>query len=157
VRSIASAIACETTSASDHPASPGAAGSPAPGDLEAARIDATIAENSWGIVCARSQRHECGNHLSSRPARTALPTPQRPQTRPLRIRSVRPRAGESDLDFLVEFEPLESGVYADAYFGLLESLEALFARPVDLVVASSIKNPYFRQGVERTKVLLYAA
>ena len=56
------------------------------------------------------------------------------------------RAGESDLDFLVEFEPLESGVYADAYFGLLESLEALFARPVDLVVASSIKNPYFRQG-----------
>ena len=67
------------------------------------------------------------------------------------------RAGESDLDFLVEFEPLGGGAYADAYFGMLESLEALFVRPVDLVVASAIKNPYFRQEADRTKVLLYAA
>ncbi len=64
---------------------------------------------------------------------------------------------ESDLDFLVEFKPLPPGGYADAYFGLLESLEALFGRPVDLVVASPIRNPYFRQSVEQTKILLYAA
>ncbi len=69
----------------------------------------------------------------------------------------RERRGESDLDFLVEFAPLPPGGYADAYFGLLESLEALFGRPVDLVVASAIKNPYFREAVERTKALLYAA
>lgn len=69
----------------------------------------------------------------------------------------RGRRGESDLDFLVEFAPLPPGAYADAYFGLLESLEALFGRPVDLVVASAIKNPYFREAVERTKALLYAA
>jgi predicted nucleotidyltransferase len=67
------------------------------------------------------------------------------------------RPGESDLDFLVEFEPLPSGRYADAYFGLLESLQQLFGRPVDLVVASAIRNPYFRQAVDRTKMLLYAA
>ncbi|MGI0083833.1 MAG: nucleotidyltransferase family protein [Nitrososphaerales archaeon] len=67
------------------------------------------------------------------------------------------RAGESDLDFLVEFASLPPGGYADAYFGLLESLETLFGRPVDLVVASAIRNPYFRQAVERTKTLLYAA
>ena len=67
------------------------------------------------------------------------------------------RPGESDLDLLVEFETLPPGGYADAYFGLRESLEALFGRPVDLVVASAIKNPYFRQSVERTKTLLYAA
>lgn len=67
------------------------------------------------------------------------------------------RPGESDLDFLVEFGPLPPGGYADAYFGLLESLETLFGRPVDLVVASAIKNPYFREAVERTKALLYAA
>lgn len=67
----------------------------------------------------------------------------------------RPR--ESDLDFLVEFEPQPPGGYADAYFGLRESLGALFGRPVDLVVASAIRNPYFREAVERTKVLLYAA
>lgn len=67
------------------------------------------------------------------------------------------RTGESDLDFLVEFEPLPPGGYADAYFGLHEALETLFDRSVDLVVASAIKNPYFRQSVERTKTLLYAA
>ena len=32
----------------------------------------------------------------------------------------------SDLDFLVEFEPLPAGTYADTYFGLLEALEQLF-------------------------------
>jgi predicted nucleotidyltransferase len=67
------------------------------------------------------------------------------------------RPDESDLDFLVEFEPLPTGGYADTYFGLLEALESLFGRAVDLVIPSAIKNPYFRQSVERTKTLLYAA
>ena len=64
---------------------------------------------------------------------------------------------ESDLDFLVEFDPLPTGAYADAYFGLLDALQSLFGRPVDLIVASAMKNPYLRQSVERTKRLLYAA
>ncbi|HVC38074.1 MAG TPA: nucleotidyltransferase domain-containing protein [Gammaproteobacteria bacterium] len=67
------------------------------------------------------------------------------------------KPGKSDLDFLVEFEPLPAGAYADTYFGLLETLERLFGSPVDLVVASAIRNPYFRQSVDRTKALLYAA
>ena len=67
------------------------------------------------------------------------------------------RAEDSDLDFLVEFEAGTDGGYADRYFGLLESLEELFKRPVDLVVASAIKNPYFRESVEKTRALLYAA
>jgi predicted nucleotidyltransferase len=64
---------------------------------------------------------------------------------------------ESDLDFLVEFRSAQSGHYADAYFGLLESLQALYKRPVDLVVASAIQNPYFLQSVQQTRTLLYAA
>ena len=67
------------------------------------------------------------------------------------------RVGESDLDFLVEFGQVPPGSYAEAYFGLLESLEELFGRPVDLVVASAIKNPYFRESVESTKATVYAA
>lgn len=67
------------------------------------------------------------------------------------------RPGESDLDFLVEFERATHQGYADRYFGLLEALQDLFGRPVDLVVASAIENPYFRQSVERTRALLYAA
>ncbi|MEX0682823.1 MAG: nucleotidyltransferase domain-containing protein [Dehalococcoidia bacterium] len=55
------------------------------------------------------------------------------------------RDGESDLDFLVEFELTDSAGYADRYFGLIEALQQLFGRPVDLVVASAIRNPYFRE------------
>jgi uncharacterized protein len=69
----------------------------------------------------------------------------------------RDRAGESDLDFLVEFNLLSPGSYADTYFGLLEGLQQLFGRSVDLVVASAIRNPYFRDSVDRTKTLVYAS
>ena len=67
------------------------------------------------------------------------------------------RANSSDLDFLVEFRaPLAAG-YANRYFGLLEGLQTLCKRPVDLVVESAIGNPYFREAVNRDKALLYAA
>ena len=67
------------------------------------------------------------------------------------------RPAESDLDFLVEFQPEAFRAYADAYFGLLEALESLFGHPVDLVVDFAIKNPFFRQRVEETRTSLYAA
>jgi hypothetical protein len=63
----------------------------------------------------------------------------------------------SDLDFLVEFEAMPDGGYVDAFFGFKESLEQLFGRPVDLVVGSAIRNPYFRQSIEQSKALVYAA
>jgi predicted nucleotidyltransferase len=63
----------------------------------------------------------------------------------------------SDLDFLVEFQPLPPGDYATAFFGFKDALEKLFGRPVDLVVASAIRNPYFRRSIEQSKALLYAA
>ena len=63
----------------------------------------------------------------------------------------------SDLDFVVEFLPLPEGARADAYFGLLEGLQALFGRPVDLVVSRAITNPYFREAVNETREPVYAA
>jgi predicted nucleotidyltransferase len=63
----------------------------------------------------------------------------------------------SDLDFLVEFQPLEQGQYADTYFGLLESLEELFQRPVDLLMVRAIKNRYFLEAINQNRELLYAA
>ena len=65
--------------------------------------------------------------------------------------------GRSDLDFLVEFLPLEPDQPFNCYFGLLESLETLFGRPVDLVVARAITNPYFQESVEATRQVIYAA
>jgi hypothetical protein len=63
----------------------------------------------------------------------------------------------SDLDFLVEFDELQANEYADAYFGLLEELQSLFRRDIDLVVAKSVKNPYLRESIERSRAILYAA
>jgi len=63
----------------------------------------------------------------------------------------------SDLDFLVEFEPLAPADYADAYFSLKEGLEKLFGRQVDLINPRSIENPYFRDSVENCRELIYAA
>lgn len=66
-------------------------------------------------------------------------------------------SASSDFDFLVEFEHLPPADYASAFFAFKESLEDIFGRPVDLVVSSAIRNPYFRQSLERCKALLYAA
>ena len=63
----------------------------------------------------------------------------------------------SDLDFLVEFETLPAGTYADTYFGLVAGLERLLGRRVDLVEEGSVRNPYFRQEVEAHQEMLYAA
>ena len=64
---------------------------------------------------------------------------------------------ESDLGLLVEFLHVPAGEKADTYFGLLEALQALFGRPVDLVVTSAVKNPYFLEAVAADRELLYAA
>ena len=63
----------------------------------------------------------------------------------------------SDLDFLVEFQPGTPAQHAQNYFGLMEGLEGLFGRPIDLVEPGPIRNPYFRQEIERTKRTLYEA
>ena len=68
------------------------------------------------------------------------------------------RPEDSDFDFVVEFQPTETpGARADAYFGLLEALEELFGRSVDLVIGSAIKNPYFLESVEESRLPIYAA
>ncbi len=66
-------------------------------------------------------------------------------------------ASRSDLDFLVEFDNLSRGNAADRFLGLLGDLEDLFGRRIDLVSDSAIRNPYFRQVIDQTRVALYAA
>jgi hypothetical protein len=63
----------------------------------------------------------------------------------------------SDLDFLVQFEPLEPASYADAYFGLLEALGALYGRPVDLATEAALENPYFRRRVQTERRTVFEA
>ncbi len=64
---------------------------------------------------------------------------------------------ESDIDFLVAFDPDHRLDAFNDYFGLKEGLEELFGRPVDLVVEKAIRNPYFRASVERSREPVYGA
>ena len=66
-------------------------------------------------------------------------------------------SSSSDLDFLVELEPGTPGELAEHYLGLLEDLEGLFARPIDLVMTKAVRNPYFLKQIESSRTLLYAA
>ena len=63
----------------------------------------------------------------------------------------------SDVDLLVEFAPLSPPERADAYFGLLESLEHLLGVRVDLVEPGPIRNPYLRKAIDETRVVIYEA
>jgi predicted nucleotidyltransferase len=71
--------------------------------------------------------------------------------------SVKFDSHKSDIDFLVEFLPLQTGEYADTYFGFLNALEEMFGRHVDLVMTRAIKNPYFLESINQNRTLLYAA
>ena len=63
----------------------------------------------------------------------------------------------SDVDFMVEFtDPRPEGA-ADRYFGLQEELQKILGLPVDLVMRSAVKNPYFQRAVARQQLNLYAA
>ncbi len=63
----------------------------------------------------------------------------------------------SDIDFLVEFYRLGPGECYGAYFGLLEALEDLFKKRIDLVDVECLKNPYFIKGVNRSREVVYDA
>ena len=65
-------------------------------------------------------------------------------------------AENDTLNFLADFKPSAQSAYADAYFGLLESLEALFGLPVKLMTPYALAtNPYARPIDEATKVKVY--
>ena len=62
----------------------------------------------------------------------------------------------SDLNFIVEFEPLAPAGYAEAYFTLKGELEAMFGRRVDLLTERSLDNPFLRRRVDAERHRIYA-
>ena len=63
----------------------------------------------------------------------------------------------SDLDFLVEYLPLAPADHAKSYFGLLEALQDLFQRPIDLVEVKAVRNPFLLESINLSRTVLYAA
>jgi predicted nucleotidyltransferase len=61
----------------------------------------------------------------------------------------------SDVDFLVELDPLVPGSRAKRWTALADALEALLGRHVDLVNPRYIRNPYFLQSVNQSRTLIY--
>jgi len=61
----------------------------------------------------------------------------------------------SDIDFIVDFEPLDIQLYADNYYDLKFSLENILDRSIDLLEEKAIKNPYFLQVVNNQRQLVY--
>ena len=67
------------------------------------------------------------------------------------------RPGDSDVDLLVEFGPMDVYARVDAYFDLLDEFRGILGTDVDLVMVDAVKNRYIAADIERTKQTLYAA
>jgi predicted nucleotidyltransferase len=61
----------------------------------------------------------------------------------------------SDVDFIVDFQPLDILQYADNYYDLKFDLENVLNRRVDLLEEKTIKNPFFQQVVNNKRQLVY--
>lgn len=62
---------------------------------------------------------------------------------------------QSDIDLIVDFEEKDPFTYADLYFNLKQLLEDLFNRNIDLLEERAIRNPLFKEEIDKTKVLIY--
>jgi predicted nucleotidyltransferase len=62
---------------------------------------------------------------------------------------------ESDVDLVVDFDPIDVSLYADNYFDFKFSLQNILNRPIDLLEDKAIKNPYFRQTLNQQRQLIY--
>jgi predicted nucleotidyltransferase len=65
-------------------------------------------------------------------------------------------SAESDVDILVEFEPVAAGSFQNV-LDLKESLEALLGRSVDLLELHAVRNRRLRHYIEKSRSPIYDA
>lgn len=63
--------------------------------------------------------------------------------------------GKSDVDFLVELAADRSP--AVQFFQLYRTLAELFEERIDLVSLAGVRNPFFKEELDRTRIPLYVA
>ena len=61
----------------------------------------------------------------------------------------------SDIDFIVDFDPVDLNHYADNYYDFKFSLQDILHRNIDLLEEKAIKNPYFLQAITNQRQLVY--
>jgi len=62
---------------------------------------------------------------------------------------------QSDIDFLVTFGKVDLKHYADNLYELMESLEKLLGRKVDLISEKKLTNPYLIKSINRNRMKVY--
>lgn len=62
---------------------------------------------------------------------------------------------ESDIDLIIDFDEKDPMAYADNYFNFKFELEQLMQRPIDLLEQKALRNPYLKEQIDKTKVLIY--
>jgi hypothetical protein len=63
----------------------------------------------------------------------------------------------SDADVIAEFEATPEISPLEQFFGFRNDLSRLLGRPVDLIEASAIRNPYLLATINRARTVVYAA
>jgi len=61
----------------------------------------------------------------------------------------------SDIDLIVKVDIDDPADRGEALLSLWDQLELLFSKKVDLLTEDSIKNPYLKDNINRTKKLIY--
>lgn len=61
----------------------------------------------------------------------------------------------SDVDLMVDFAISDPIEYTDNYFDFKFELERILNRSIDLLEQKAIKNPFLRENIDRSKVLIY--
>ena len=62
---------------------------------------------------------------------------------------------DSDVDLVVDFKIEDPIEYSDNYFDLKFELEKILDRQIDLLESKAIKNPFLKERIDKTKVLVY--
>jgi len=62
---------------------------------------------------------------------------------------------DSDIDLIVDFEPIDVSLYADNYYDFKFSLQDILNRSIDLLEEKAIRNPYFKQTIHQQRPLIY--
>lgn len=63
----------------------------------------------------------------------------------------------SDVDFLVEFKETAFTNYATNYFDMIEALERITLRRVDLLTTGMVKNELFKKNININKEVVFVS
>lgn len=61
----------------------------------------------------------------------------------------------SDIDLIVDIDDNDPISYSEKYFNLKFELEEILKREIDLLEQKAIRNKYFKNKIDRTKVKIY--